>query len=80
MRVWEDKPVSSSEERQLVEERAMLFLVVRVRREGSGSTEGFTTLFRAGFRMRDVLELEAFLFFLTFPLQQEVQLQCHFHH
>ncbi len=66
VRVWEDKPVSSSEERQLVEERAMLFLVVRVRREGSGSTEGFTTLFRAGFRMRDVLELEAFLFFSDF--------------
>lgn len=72
MRVWEDKPVSSSEERQLVEERAVLFLVVRVRRGGSGSTVGFTTLaslgmeFRAGFRMRDVLELEAFLFFSDF--------------
>lgn len=69
MRVWEDEPVSSSEERQLVEARAVLFLVVRVRLGGSGSTVGFTTLaslgmvFSAGFRVRDVLELQAFRFF-----------------
>lgn len=72
MRVWEDTAVSSSEERQLVEGRAVLFLVVRDRLGGSGSTVGFTTLaslgmvFRAGFRVRDVLELQAFRFFSDF--------------
>lgn len=69
MRVLEDKPVSSSEERQLVEARAVLFLVVRDLLGGSGSTVGFTTLvslgmaFSPGFRVREVLELQAFCFF-----------------
>lgn len=69
MRVWE---ASSSEERQVAEGRAVLFLVVRDRLEGSGSTVGFSTLasvgmvFRAGFRVRDVLALQAFRFFTDF--------------
>lgn len=66
MRVWEDTTVSSSEERQLVEGSAVLCLVVRDRRGGSGSTVGFTTLASVGFRVRDVLELQAFRFFSDF--------------
>lgn len=70
-RVCVDKPGSSSEDMQLVEGSAVLLLVVRVRRGGSGSTVGLTLAslgmeFRAGLRVRDVLELEALRFFSDF--------------